>query len=76
MTGLLLALSALLIGYVPDRAPLVLILVLSLTIRPWFEARTLTRGTALRPVLVWVAMALVLSIIAQLVALSEPVADG
>jgi hypothetical protein len=76
VTGLLLALSALMIGFLPDRAPLVLILVLSLTIRPWYEAWSFTRGTALRPVVIWAALALVVSIIAQFVALAEPLSSG
>lgn len=76
MTGLLLVLSALMIGLVPIQAPLMLFLVLLGTIRPWYQAWCFTRGTALRPVLIWVAVALTLSSIAQIVALAEPVSSG
>ncbi len=76
MTGLLLALSALMIGFVPAHAPLMLIPVLSLTLRPWYGAWIFTRGTALRPVLVWVALALVMSTLAQSAALAEPISSG
>jgi hypothetical protein len=76
VTGLLLALSALTIWLVPVHAPWLLILVLSRTIRPWSEAMVSARGTGLRPVLVWVVLALVLSIIAQLAAVAEPISTG
>jgi hypothetical protein len=72
----LLALSAAAIWLDPDHAPLMLSLILSSRIRPWYCAWKALRGTALRAVLIWVALALVFSIIAQLAALVEPVADG
>ena len=74
--GLALALSGVLIGFVPAHAPGVLALVLSSTAWPWHGAWRSTRGTALRPALIWLALALVLSIIAQFAALGEPMATG
>jgi hypothetical protein len=74
--ALLLALSALIIGIDPDRAPGLLLLNLASAALPWRAAWRAAAGTALRPALIWVALALALSIIAQLVALSEPLSTG
>ena len=74
--GLLLILSALWIGFDPDHAPGVLGLVLSSTAWPWYQAWRSTRGTGLRPALIWLALALVLSLLAQLAAMGEPLATG
>jgi hypothetical protein len=74
--SLLLILSALMVGLLPDQAPGVLALVLSSTAWPWHGAWRSTRGTALRPALIWLAVALVLSIIAQFAALGEPMGTG
>ena len=45
-------------------------------VRPWQVAWQGARGTALRPALVWVALAIVLSLFAQVASLSEPLASG
>src|SRR5262249_47983070 len=74
--GLVLILSALLIGFVPAQAPGVLALILCSTAGPWHRAWRSTRGTALRPALIWVALALVLSVMAQFAALGEPMGTG
>jgi len=74
--GLLLALSAVAIWFDPARAPLVLLLALGSTGNPWLVAWQGARGTALRPALVWVGLAIVLSVAAQVAALSEPLSAG
>jgi hypothetical protein len=72
----LLAGSALAIGFDPDRAPLALMINLLMAVRPWYQAWRFARGTALRPPLVWVVLALGLSVTAQWVALDEPITGG
>jgi hypothetical protein len=74
--GLFLASSALAIAIDPGRSPLVLIVLLLASARPLFEAWRAVRGTALRPALVWAFLALALAVIAQTVALLEPLAQG
>jgi hypothetical protein len=74
--GLLLASSALLIGIDPSRAPVLVLLSLASAAMPWRDAWREATGTALRPALVWVAVALGFSIIAQCVALTEPLSSG
>jgi hypothetical protein len=74
--GLLLALTALVIGLDPDQAPPVLALALFSTVWPWCAAWRSARGTALRPALVWVALAVLAAIGAQAVGWAEPVAGG
>jgi hypothetical protein len=74
--GLLLASSALAIVLEPARAPLVLIALLLVSARPLFAAWQAVRGTALRPALVWAFLALGLAVIAQTIALAEPLARG
>jgi len=74
--GLLLAFSAIAIGVDPSRAPLVLVVVLCSTGIPWRSAWNSARGTALRPALVWAALAVTLAALAQAVAWMEPVAGG
>ena len=64
------------IAYDPVRAPVVLIVLLLFSTRPLFEAWQAVRGTALRPALVWAFLALTLAVIAQAVALTEPLALG
>ncbi len=72
----LLILSAAIIWLAPAHAPLVLTLALSTTAKPWHEGWRSSRGTALRPALVWVALAVVAAIAAQAAGWGEPVADG
>jgi hypothetical protein len=74
--GLLLAFSALAVVVDPARAPLVLIVLLATTLFPWRSAWKSARGTALRPALVWAALAIALAALAQAVAWTEPVAGG
>jgi len=74
--GLLLALAALATWFDPGHAPLVLIVALCSTGRPWQVAWNSARGTALRPALIWVGLAIGLSVIAQLASLREPLAAG
>jgi hypothetical protein len=74
--GLLVVLSALAIGIDPARGPLVLIVLLLVSARPLLDAWHAARGTALRAALVWAALALAASVIAQAVALTEPLAGG
>jgi hypothetical protein len=73
---LLLAGSALAIGFDPHHAPLLLTISLVMAVRPWYQAWRSARGTALRPPLIWVALALGLAVIAQLVANGEPITEG
>jgi hypothetical protein len=74
--GLLLACSALAIAIDPGRAPLLLFVVLCCSSRPWQFAWNRARGTALRPPLIWVAMSMALSALAQAVAFFEPLEGG
>ncbi len=76
MIGLILALTAVAIGIDPGRAPGLLLISLASAALPWRDAWQGATGTALRPALIWVALALALSIIAQLVALTEPLSSG
>ncbi len=76
MIGLLLALSALAIWLEPGRAPLLLLIALCSAVRPWHLAWNWARGTALRPALVWVAIAILLALFALIASLSEPLATG
>jgi hypothetical protein len=74
--GLLLIFSAVLIGLEPDRAPLGLALAVATTVRPWWDAWRATRGTALRPALVWAGLAIVAAITAVLLGSHEPIDGG
>ncbi len=76
MIGLLLALSGVAIGIDPDRAPGLLLIGLASTALPWRDAWHGAAGTALRPALIWVALALAVSVVAQLLALTEPLSTG
>ncbi len=76
MIVLLLALSAVLILFAPDHAPLALAIVLFLTAIPWREAWKSASGTALRPALIWAALAIAAAIAAQGFGWIEPVAGG
>jgi hypothetical protein len=73
---LLLAGSTLAIGFDPHHAPLLLMICLLLAVRPWCEAWQSASGTALRPPLVWAALAIGLAVVAQLAALGEPITGG
>src|SRR5262245_28219756 len=64
------------IALVPDRAPPVLALALASTAWPWRLAWRSTRGTALRPALVWVALAALAALVAQAVGWGEPIGGG
>src|SRR5689334_13473582 len=74
--GLLLILSAVLIGLEPDWAPLGLALALGTTVRPWWNAWRATRGTALRPAWSWAGLAIVAAIAAVFVGRHEPLYAG
>jgi hypothetical protein len=74
--GGLLILAAVMIGVQPDQAPSWLALALVTTARPWWDAWRSTGGTALRPALLWGALAIVAAIAAQAVGWSEPIAGG
>jgi UDP-N-acetylmuramyl pentapeptide phosphotransferase/UDP-N-acetylglucosamine-1-phosphate transferase len=76
LIGLLLVLSAVAITVDAARAPLVMIVLLSISARPLYDAWRAVRGTALRPALVWAFLALALAVIAQTTALTEPLAQG
>ena len=76
VVGLLLAPAAFAIAIDPTHAPLALIVVLVVSARPLIEAWQAVRGTALRPALVWALLALALAVVAQAVALAEPLALG
>ena len=71
-----MALSALAIGIDPDHAPCLLLFSLASAALPWRAAWRAASGTALRPALLWVALAITFSTVAQLVALTEPLASG
>ena len=73
---LVLAVSALSISVTPALAPVLVAAALAATAVFCGEAWAAARGTALRPALVWAALAVGLSVIAQLVALAEPLAGG
>jgi hypothetical protein len=74
--GLLLALSAFFIWFDPRRAPVLVFVCLSTSALVWRDAWRGASGTALRPALLWAALALVLSASAQAIAVTEPFADG
>ncbi len=74
--GLLLALSVLLVWLKPGRAPIALSVVIATTVLPWRQAWRIAAGTALKPALWWVAAAMGLLLLAQLVAAFEPFAGG
>jgi hypothetical protein len=74
--GMLLAVSAFFIWIDPRRAPLFVFLSLATTALAWRDGWRGASGTALRPALLWAALALVLSAAAQLVAIGEPLAAG
>jgi hypothetical protein len=74
--GLLLAVSALAIGIDPGRAPALLLISVVSAASPWREAWRGATGTALRPALIWVALAMALAVLAQIIAMTEPLSSG
>jgi hypothetical protein len=74
--GLPLAATAAMVWLSPDHGPAALALVLASAARPWWSAWKSTRGTALRPALVWAALAIAAAIAAQAVGWGEPIAGG
>jgi hypothetical protein len=74
--GALLALSAVCIWFDPRRAPALVFLSLLTAALAWRDGWRGADGTALRPALLWAALALFLSATAQLVAMTEPLDAG
>jgi hypothetical protein len=74
--GLLLALAAIAIAIDPARAPLLIIVVLLAAVRSLLDGWRAVRGTALRPALIWGALALALALVAQVAALTQPLSSG
>jgi hypothetical protein len=74
--GVLLLSSAAAIGVDPGLGPLFLLPVIASTVLAWRTAWRGASGTALRPALVWFALALALSFCAQVSALAEPLSSG
>lgn len=62
--------------WAPEEAPAWVLGTLLVSSLPMVRGWRLARGTALRPPLVWGLMALVLGMVAQLVAIGEPLAEG
>jgi hypothetical protein len=73
---LLMALSALAIVIDPARAPLMVLVCLASAAVPWTAAWRGANGTALRPALCWAGLALFLTLVAQFLALIEPLSNG
>ena len=76
LIGLLFACSALAIVIDPGHAPALVSCAIASTSLPWRKAWRGADGTAMRPALVWVAVALAVSFCTQLVALTEPLSSG
>jgi hypothetical protein len=72
----LLVLAAAAIVAAPGYAPAALVPALIAMARPWREAWKATLGTALRPALVWAALAIAAAIAAQAVGWGEPIDGG
>jgi hypothetical protein len=73
---LILALTAMAIEFDPGRAPLLLLISITSVGLPWRIAWGWARGTALRPALVWILLAIILGAIAQIASMVEPLAGG
>ncbi len=73
---LLLVLPAVTMVAAPDRAPAVLAPLVVSAAWPWWAAWKATRGTALRPALVWAILAIVAAVVAQAVGWTEPIDGG
>jgi hypothetical protein len=76
LIGAILALGGLLLVRRPDVAPIAVLIALATAVWPIGCAWVAARGTALRPAIVWSAVALVLGIAAQVCALNEPLSLG
>jgi hypothetical protein len=76
VVGLLLVLPAVAVVAAPDHAPVAIMPLLASAAWPWWAAWKATRGTALRPALVWALLAIAVAITAQAAGWAEPLADG
>jgi hypothetical protein len=74
--GLLVILTGAMIAVDPGRAPVWLAVALATAAWPCWEAWRATRGTALRPAVVWAALAIAAAIAAQVVGWVEPIDGG
>ncbi len=74
--GLLLVLPVVALVATPDRAPAVLVPLLASAAWPWWRAWKATRGTVLRPALVWALLAIATAIAAQAAGWAESIAEG
>jgi hypothetical protein len=72
----MLVVSAAAIAAVPDHAPVALVPALIFAARSWREGWAATRGTGLRPAMIWTALAISAAVAAQAVGWFEPVATG
>jgi hypothetical protein len=72
----LLTVSAVTIGVDPLHSPIWVGLALAGTLQPWCQAWKAGQGTALRGAIVWGGLAIVLGLVAQLMALNEPLETG
>jgi hypothetical protein len=72
----LLVLSAAAPAAAPDHAPAALVPVLLSAVWPWREGWISTAGTALRPALIWAALAIASAVAAQAIGWGEPLAGG
>src|SRR5262249_44306117 len=73
---LLLVVSAAAIATAPEHAPGGVVRALISVAWPWREGWKATRGTALRPALVWAALAIAAAVAAQVVGWGEPMDAG
>ena len=76
VTGGVLLGSGILAVVAPGLGPLATLLVLILGVRTWRAAWKASWGTTLRGALVWAAVAIAMGMLAQVVALSEPLESG
>ncbi len=76
VTALLFVIAAAAIVVTPDRAPVLLLIGAGGAIIPLRHAWHEAGGTAMRPALIWMALALGAAMVAQVFALVEPLAAG
>jgi hypothetical protein len=74
--GLLVIVAGAMIQLAPARAPAWLAVALATSAWPWWAAWRATRHTALRPALIWAALAIVAAIVAQAIGWGEPIDGG